>query len=98
MALTRLGLNQSINLASNVTGTLPTANGGTAMTSGIINGNLVLIKKLFHNLRSAAALYHQPKLSPEISQRLARAQCNRQHRPQIDVLLETDFLLPFFPE
>ena len=26
MALTRLGLNQSINLASNVTGTLPTAN------------------------------------------------------------------------
>jgi hypothetical protein len=33
MALTRLGLNQSINLASNVTGTLPAANGGTAATS-----------------------------------------------------------------
>ena len=33
MALTRLGLNQSINLASNVTGTLPTANGGTGATS-----------------------------------------------------------------
>ncbi len=33
MALTRLGPNQSINLASNVTGTLPTANGGTGATS-----------------------------------------------------------------
>ena len=33
MALTRLGLNQSINLASNVTGTLPVANGGTGATS-----------------------------------------------------------------
>jgi hypothetical protein len=44
MALTRIGLNQSINLASNVTGTLPVANGGTALTSGFINGNLVLIK------------------------------------------------------
>ena len=29
MALTRLGPNQSINLATNVTGTLPTANGGS---------------------------------------------------------------------
>jgi len=38
MALTRLGLNQSINLASNVTGTLPVANGGTALTSGFVNG------------------------------------------------------------
>jgi len=38
MALTRLGLNQSINLASNVTGTLPVANGGTALTSGFKNG------------------------------------------------------------
>tara|TARA_R100000278_G_scaffold8295_1_gene10374 strand:- start:724 stop:1299 length:576 start_codon:yes stop_codon:yes gene_type:complete len=33
MALTRLGPNQAINLASNVTGTLPTANGGTGATS-----------------------------------------------------------------
>ena len=33
MALTRIGLNQSINLASNVTGTLPTGNGGTGATS-----------------------------------------------------------------
>jgi hypothetical protein len=38
MALTRLGLNQSVNLASNVTGTLPVANGGTAITSGFVNG------------------------------------------------------------
>ena len=33
MAITRIGLNQSINLASNVTGTLPTGNGGTGATS-----------------------------------------------------------------
>ena len=33
MALTRLGLNQSINLATNVTGTLATSNGGTGATS-----------------------------------------------------------------
>ena len=33
MALTRLGLNQSINLASNVTGTLATGNGGTGAAS-----------------------------------------------------------------
>ena len=33
MALTRLGLNQSINLSSNVTGTLATGNGGTGATS-----------------------------------------------------------------
>jgi hypothetical protein len=38
MALTRLGPNQAINLASNVTGALPVANGGTALTSGFING------------------------------------------------------------
>ena len=34
MALTRLGLNQSIKLASNTTGTLGVANGGTGLTSG----------------------------------------------------------------
>ena len=33
MALTRLGPNQSINLATNITGTLATANGGTGATS-----------------------------------------------------------------
>ncbi len=33
MAITRIGPNQSVNLASNVTGTLPTANGGTGATS-----------------------------------------------------------------
>tara|TARA_R100001129_G_C5191631_1_gene210927 strand:+ start:17 stop:619 length:603 start_codon:yes stop_codon:yes gene_type:complete len=33
MALTRLGLNQAVNLASNVTGTLATGNGGTGATS-----------------------------------------------------------------
>jgi len=41
MALTRLNTNAygtSLNLASNVTGTLPVANGGTAITSGFKNG------------------------------------------------------------
>jgi len=43
MALTRLGPNNStnisgINLTSQVTGTLPVANGGTALTSGFVNG------------------------------------------------------------
>jgi len=33
MALTRLGLNQAVNLATNVTGTLATGNGGTGATS-----------------------------------------------------------------
>jgi hypothetical protein len=33
MAITRLGPNQSINLASNITGTLATGNGGTGATS-----------------------------------------------------------------
>ena len=34
MALTRLGLNQAINLATNTTGTLAVANGGTGLASG----------------------------------------------------------------
>ena len=34
MALTRLGLNQAVNLSSNTTGTLGVANGGTGLTSG----------------------------------------------------------------
>ena len=43
MALTRLGPNNSssisgINLTSQVTGALPVANGGTALTSGFVNG------------------------------------------------------------
>ena len=39
MALTRIGLNQSINLASNVTGTLPAANGGSGRTA--VTGNVL---------------------------------------------------------
>jgi hypothetical protein len=34
MALTRIGPNQSVNLASNVTGTLPVGNGGIGIASG----------------------------------------------------------------
>ena len=37
MALTRLGLNQAVNLATNTTGTLGVANGGIGLTSGTIN-------------------------------------------------------------
>ena len=33
MALTRLGLNQAVNLATNTTGTLAVGNGGTGATS-----------------------------------------------------------------
>jgi hypothetical protein len=43
MAITRLGPNQSVNLASNVTGTLPTANGGTGATS-FTAGKILQIK------------------------------------------------------
>ena len=39
MALTRLGPN-SVDLTSAVTGTLPIANGGTAITSGFVNGGV----------------------------------------------------------
>jgi hypothetical protein len=41
MALTRLGLNQSVNLASNVTGTLPAANGGSGRT--VVTGNVLQV-------------------------------------------------------
>ena len=44
MALTRLGLNQAVNLTSNVTGTLPVANGGTNLSSGFINGTAAVGK------------------------------------------------------
>ena len=40
MALTRLGLNQAINLATNTTGTLGTGNGGTGLTSGTTDQRL----------------------------------------------------------
>jgi hypothetical protein len=46
MALTRLGLNQAVNLTSNVTGALPVANGGTNLTSGFINGTTAVGKVL----------------------------------------------------
>ena len=37
MALTRIGPNQSVNLSSNVTGTLPVGNGGLGIASGTTN-------------------------------------------------------------
>ena len=48
MALTRLGLNQSVNLASNVTGTLPTGNGGTGATS-FAPGKVLQVKYAYGN-------------------------------------------------
>jgi len=45
MALTRLGPNQAVNLTSNVTGALPVANGGTALTSGFNNGTWVKLSE-----------------------------------------------------
>ena len=41
MAITRLGPNQSVNLASNVTGTLPAANGGSGRT--VVTGNVLQV-------------------------------------------------------
>ena len=46
MALTRLGLNQAINLASNVTGTLATGNGGTGATS-FTSGKVLQVQQAF---------------------------------------------------
>ena len=45
MALTRLGLNQAVNLASNVTGTLATGNGGTGATS-FSSGKVLQVKNV----------------------------------------------------
>ena len=41
MALTRLGPNQSINLATNTTGTLATGNGGTGSTAATLPASLI---------------------------------------------------------
>ena len=46
MALTRLGLNQAINLATNVTGTLATGNGGTGATS-FTSGKVLQVQQGF---------------------------------------------------
>tara|TARA_R100001129_G_scaffold183721_1_gene166814 strand:- start:119 stop:640 length:522 start_codon:yes stop_codon:yes gene_type:complete len=54
MALTRIGLNQSINLASNVTGTLPTANGGTGATS-FTKGKVLQVVNATHNTETSSS-------------------------------------------
>jgi len=51
MALTRLGLNQAINLATNVTGTLATGNGGTGATS-FTAGKVLQTQSITHNSRT----------------------------------------------
>ena len=45
MAITRLGSNQSINLASNVTGTLPAVNVATLTSSNLPTGTVVQVVK-----------------------------------------------------
>ena len=49
MAITRLGPNQSVNLASNVTGTLPAANGGSGRTA--VTGNVLQVVTNDHATR-----------------------------------------------
>ena len=53
MALTRIGLNQSINLASNVTGTLPAANGGSGRTA--VTGNVLQVVHATHNSEATSS-------------------------------------------
>ena len=72
MALTRLGLNQSINLASNVTGTLPTANGGTGATSFTSGKVLQTQTALFtsssaHSTESYTATGYTDQITAQIS-------------------------------
>ena len=75
MALTRLGPNQSVNLASNVTGALPIANGGTALTSGFVNGvanpgkvlQVVSAASIANNTTSATSYEDIPNLSVSIT-------------------------------
>ena len=62
MAITRIGLNQSINLASNITGTLPVGNGGTAITSGFINGTATP-GKILQVVSDTGATYNQSNTS-----------------------------------
>ena len=61
MAITRLGPNQSVNLASNVTGTLPTANGGTGATSFAPGKILQIVSSenaYTHSTTSSLSLIH----------------------------------------
>lgn len=50
MALTRLGPNQLINLASNVTGTLPAGNGGSGRT--VTTGNVLQVVEATNNTQA----------------------------------------------
>ena len=49
MAITRIGSNQLINLASNITGTLPTGNGGSGRTA--VTGNVLQVVTNTHATR-----------------------------------------------
>ena len=67
MALTRLGPNQSVNLASNVTGTLPAANGGSGRTA--VTGNVlqVVIGTTYTSTTSTSSTYADTTLTASIT-------------------------------
>jgi len=69
MALTRLGLNQSVNLATNVTGTLATGNGGTGATSYAPGKVLQVVSasNTSNNTTSATSYEDIPSLSVSIT-------------------------------
>ena len=62
MALTRLGLNQLVNLASNVTGTLPAANGGTGASSFTSTKILMQEEKALYDAEQAKKASGKQKL------------------------------------
>ena len=67
MALTRLGPNQSVNLASNVTGTLPAANGGSGRTA--VTGNVlqVVTGVTYTSTTSTSSTYADTSLTASIT-------------------------------
>ena len=67
MALTRLGPNQSVNLANNVTGTLPAANGGSGRTA--VTGNVlqVVIGTTYTSTTSTSSTYADTTLTASIT-------------------------------
>ena len=69
MALTRLGPNQAVNLASNVTGTLATGNGGTGATSYAPGKVLQVVSasNVSNNTTSATSYEDIPSLSVSIT-------------------------------
>ena len=68
MALTRLGLNQAVNLATNVTGTLAAGNGGTGATS-FTSGKILQVVQATHGTETNtnSSSYQQSGLTANIT-------------------------------